>query len=1295
MGELTINSINCNGLRDINNPKAHIIAHTLKNTADIIFLLDTRLDNLTENNIEDHWEGKCQFTHNLSEPRSGIAILYKDNRCKINNKIDDPEGRYVILKVEIGKLFFQIVAIYAPASKIGQRTQFFKKISKLIEDNKQDEETLVLLGDFNTVENPMVDRQPGKTRTDTSLKALKALLRKHHLEDHWRKNNENVKQYTFKSNHNTYSRIDRVYTDRTHRSKIKRSDILPFTHSDHDMISVTIHTNTIAKKKGYWMHNNDLLENPEYITHMGEVIRDNLRYGTTQTTSTSEAWDNLKNTIKKESIRFNINKIKAGNRHHKKLKKSLSNIARKNDGAPHTIEQITNLEDQIREIESKKVNKIMLNFKSQYIEEGEKCTRFFLNLAKKRRLDTTIHELTIESNGPERLTSDQGEMLKETKTFYQELYAKEVTIPTAQETMLSKVDKTLTNQQASTCEGRFTEQEFKTALNDLETGKTPGLDGIPLEVYKIFSDDLKHLFLETTQEIKYNGNLTQTQKQASILTLPKKGDLTRLKNWRPLSILNTDYKIITKMLANRLSKVLPHIINEDQTCSIKGRVIQENLSIIRDIIDYSNNTTEQIALVSLDQMKAFDKVDWGFLKKIMKKFNFGTGFIQWVEIIQTEITSTVKVNGELSEHFSIKQGVRQGCPLSPLLYLLYAEILAISIRKNEGIEGVEIGETKFKVSQYADDTTLFLKGDESFQRLDETLAQFHLASGSQVNPDKCQGLWLGSNKYRRDTPLNYKWSSTEIKILGIYFGNQAAKDKNFILVEERILKTLQQWKYRDLSMKGRKIVVNQLAGSKLSYPSHILTCPANIISTIQEETQKFIAKYRTRKINKHMLFLPVKLGGLNLTDFNRRTKALRLGWITRYYNTPGTPKWKTLFEFFLNKIKHLRLGINIFKTYIPMRRDIFTEIPQFYTTMYHDFFDLIGPRRPIATSLEQIYDEPIFHNILMPNHETPTELIKRPSWYKDCNIDQFKTIGDICHRYRKGFHTSIELQELINHKNIQTIINRIIISMPQQWTQQIKHTEPPIGPKQDSLVTLTDEKGVKHNQLMSCQTTKTLYTFLAKKNLEKIHSEAIADNGPFYKSWERILGPINWEKTFTSMYKNHIDKKTTDIQYKTIHANIFTKYQLVISGYRVSARCDRCKTENEEYIEHIFLECTQTRQSWNLITTLINKLLGKQTKMKRKKWIITGFSSAHIPQKFKQTVEDFRTAYFKTIWKARNEAIWHNNTINEKALFIKSTGNIFTLRYNIAVKNSKINDFKLNYGEGIICKISKNEIKLI
>ena len=825
MGELIINAINVNGLRDIKSSKAQTITLALKNKADITFLLDTRLDHTTETNVTNHWHHKCQFTHNQIEHHAGIAILYGNDKCKINNKIDDPQGRYVLLKIEIGKIHFLVVAVYAHATDAKLRKKFFKEISILIEDNKQDNERILLLGDFNTVENPSLDRCTKRTSKDHSTIELQRTLGSHDLEDLWRESNENTRQYTFCSNKNTFSRIDRAYTSKAHRSTIKQTQILPFTHSDHYMISVTLHTNTTPIKTGYWTHNNDLLEEQEYIDALKQVITTSIRQSKGKYTNILQRWDFIKKQIKVNSIKYNVAKINKSKQHHKKLSKSLKNISSKNDGATHTIAQIKNLEDQIREIEAEKVNKFKDYLKTQYVEEGEKCTKFFLNLANKKKMDTTMHELLIENNGPTRLSSDQDEMLHETKTFYTHLYSLETTIPQAQKSMLGKIDRTLTREQALECEGLFSEQELKTSINDLHSDKSPGPDGLSLEIFRICFEELKVAFLDMIIEVRYQETLSDSQKQASIVTLPKQGDLTLLKNWRPLSMLNTDYKILTKMLSNRLAKVLPIIIHEDHTCSVKGRVIQENLSIIRDIIYYANKTKDNIALVSLDQMKAFDKVDWNFLERILKKFNFGPDFIRWVRIIQTNITSSVKVNGNISEQFEIKQGVRQGCPLSPLLYLLYAEILAENIRKNEGIKGVKIDETEFKISLYADDTTLFLTGDDSFSKLDETLALFNLASGAVINHDKCQGLWLGANKNRQDKPLGFKWSSNVIKILGLYFGSKCAIEKNFQIVEEKFLKTLSLWKQRNLSLKGRVIVANQLAGSKLNYPAHILICP--------------------------------------------------------------------------------------------------------------------------------------------------------------------------------------------------------------------------------------------------------------------------------------------------------------------------------------------------------------------------------------------------------------------------------------------------------------------------------------
>ena len=186
-----------------------------------------------------------------------------------------------------------------------------------------------------------------------------------------------------------------------------------------------------------------------------------------------------------------------------------------------------------------------------------------------------------------------------------------------------------------------------------------------------------------------------------------------LKNWRPIFLLNTDYKICTKVLANRLKKVLSVILSEDQTCGVPGRSIYENLFLLRDTLDYIDHKQLSAALISLDQEKAFDRVNHGFLQRVLSRFNFGPSFRQWVNIVYTDIHSCVLNNGWLSAKIKLDRGVRQGCPLSPLLYCLVAETLGQAIRRDDSIRGIPIpGVNKqSKVSQYADDTTLILARD--------------------------------------------------------------------------------------------------------------------------------------------------------------------------------------------------------------------------------------------------------------------------------------------------------------------------------------------------------------------------------------------------------------------------------------------------------------------------------------------------------------------------------------------------------------------------------------------------------
>lgn len=172
--------------------------------------------------------------------------------------------------------------------------------------------------------------------------------------------------------------------------------------------------------------------------------------------------------------------------------------------------------------------------------------------------------------------------------------------------------------------------------------------------------------VEVLNDCYSSRSLTLSQCRDIISLVFKRGHRLDAHNWRPSSLLNVDYKLAARALAGRLLKVIHLVVNKDQTCGVPGRYIGENVAFLRDIVDYATKFNVPVAILSLDQEKAFDRVDWGFMFATLKKMGFGPSFINWVNLLYTNVQSAVKVNGYLSSFFSLSRGVRQGCPLSPL-----------------------------------------------------------------------------------------------------------------------------------------------------------------------------------------------------------------------------------------------------------------------------------------------------------------------------------------------------------------------------------------------------------------------------------------------------------------------------------------------------------------------------------------------------------------------------------------------------------------------------------------------------
>ena len=230
--------------------------------------------------------------------------------------------------------------------------------------------------------------------------------------------------------------------------------------------------------------------------------------------------------------------------------------------------------------------------------------------------------------------NDPKEILNEERNFFKELYSSRNVDPNSEEfSDFFNVVFQLPEEMASTCEGEITLAECTKASSVMQNNKSPGSDGLTTEFYPAFWDIISTYVVNSFNYAFNTGNLPISQRQGIISLIPKKEkDTQYLKNWRPVSLLNVDYKIATKTIALRIEKVLPYLINPTQTVYVKGRFIGESIRLILDIMEYTKHKDIPGVAVFLDFEKAFHSVEWNYIQKCLETTNFGPHLRQWVYV---------------------------------------------------------------------------------------------------------------------------------------------------------------------------------------------------------------------------------------------------------------------------------------------------------------------------------------------------------------------------------------------------------------------------------------------------------------------------------------------------------------------------------------------------------------------------------------------------------------------------------------------------------------------------------------
>ncbi len=349
--------------------------------------------------------------------------------------------------------------------------------------------------------------------------------------------------------------------------------------------------------------------------------------------------------------------------------------------------------------------------------------------------------------------------------------------------------------------------------------------------------------------------------------------LTDPANFRPVSLINVDCKVLAKILSSRLEKVLPGIIHKDQVGFIKGRSSADNVRRVIHLMWLNASENTPIAAISLDAEKAFDRVEWGFLTTVLSNFGFGHIFRTWVSLLYKNPRAAVMTNGMSSPFFTISRGTRQGCPLSPLLFTIVLEPLAIMIRADpniKGVRGVEEG-MEHKLMLYADDI-LLLSHDplKSLPPLMKIIQLYANVSGYKINWEKSEAMPISRTCHSNTvTQFGFKWIPKGMKYLGVKL-TQNLEDimmLNYDPLLSNIKKNVDKWEQLKLSLWGKVNVVKMVIAPQFNYISMMI--PVNIPDPIFKRYDKVIKDFlwegKKHRIKMSKLISPRDKGGPCIT----------------------------------------------------------------------------------------------------------------------------------------------------------------------------------------------------------------------------------------------------------------------------------------------------------------------------------------------------------------------------------------------------------------------------------------------
>ena len=1033
MFSLKIGTYNVRGLGD--SAKRRKIFHYLhKREYDLVFVQESHSTKNAEKFWRSQWGGRIIFSHGSSASKGVLILIKKKVQLKEIKQMKDKCGRWIIWQAQYNDKILNFVNIYAPNE---DNPQFFVELfNELAKVDSKENGNYILGGDLNMVFDLELDKEGGLAQTNTEAqKILLSYCDSYKITDIWRYYNRDIKRFTWRrlKPNPVKCRLDYLLISDALMPNISNVDIAPSFLSDHSIPNMMLSSN-LTRGPGFWRLNTSLLDDKDYQQEMVDIIQEQ-----TQKDYDSDIlrWEMIKLYVRMGTIQFASSRSKSIENKLRIYEQKVSTFEKQLDNnefdteifsEEQILKRIEELKSEIQIIMDYKTAGAVIRTRSDWLEFGEKSSKYFFNL--EQNIAARKNRFKLRDNTG--ITSDPKRILEIQRSYYAHLF-KSSNTKIDEEYLASAELPTITNEQQELCNRDINLIEIKEAIEGMKNNKSPGSDGIPIEWYKTFWENIKWLLLSVMREISRYG-LPESSRSAVITLIEKKDkDLLDIKNWRPLSLLNCDYKIYAKILANRLYSTLPNLISKDQFGFLADRYIGENIFDVNSIIEYCKQEEIPALLINLDMEKAFDKVEYKPLLDIMRKFGFQSKYISMVEMLFTSFKSCTVNLGYSSSYFAIERSLKQGCPYSPPAYLLIAEILNSKINANHQIEGILIpGQSKEKkCGQFADDTWASIKANEkSFKNFFKELNKFTDNTGLKVNYNKTQILRIGSSrnsdaKFYSDRPLIWTDKTT---ILGINVTADTSElIQNYDLAIEKIDEIFNLWKYRGMSVIGKIQIINSLVASVLVYKMSCLPSPpAKFFKSLRGKILKFLWDGKPAKISYKNLIQNIECGGLKLVDLEAKDKALKIVWIKRLYESEAT--WSHLAKSLIKISPTLIISCNLkksdlSKTGIDMSYSMWNSILSAWCDYNFNYPD----------SASRILQQNLWFN----SHIKSNEQILKFSELQNTSIRDISDIYDIENRCFKTFE-QVRNDELVDNNKDFLVYYKILNSIPKTWKNMLQ-----------------------------------------------------------------------------------------------------------------------------------------------------------------------------------------------------------------------------------------------------------------